>query len=295
MRIYKGHDMAHIYKEILNDLLNNPEFTSSPRGMEVRELLNCVIEVEEPNLNLFKNEIRSSPEKYIAAELLYYFSGTNKADFIEQYASLWTKLKNEKNEVNSAYGNLIFTEENKWGLDQYEWVIESLKRDKDSRQAFMHFNKPDHQYFGNKDQVCTLIALFHIREDKLYMTLTMRSNDCILGFMTDFAFFNILHQQAYLHLKRYYKKLQMGTYTHISHSMHLYAKHYDLVEKMLKHDFIPQSTPPLNTSIIREVGTFEDKYFKIFNSIVKNGKLKIQESDNTIINWCIEQLKDKTI
>lgn len=293
MKIYKGDYIANLYKDILNDLLNNPEYTSNPRGMEVKEILNCIIEVNKPNMNLFKNEFRSSPEKYIASELLWYFSGTNKVDFIENYASLWSKLKNEKDEVNSAYGYLIFKEENKDKYTQYEWVIESLKKDKDSRQAFMHFNKPDHQYDGNKDQVCTLTALFHIRENKLHMTLNMRSNDIILGFMTDYTFFNILHQQVYLHLKHYYPELQIGSYTHTSHSMHLYSKHYDLVKKMLKSEFFPHSTPELNTSIIEEDGMFKTKYFKIFHPVIKNKEIPIEKTDNDIINWSIEQIKNK--
>jgi Thymidylate synthase len=133
----------------------------------------------------------------------------------------------------------------------------------------MHFNNPTHQFYENKDQVCTLAALFHIREDKLHMTLNMRSNDVIKGFMTDFTFFNILHQQVYLHLKKYYKKLQMGTYTHTSHSMHLYDCDYEIAEKMLKEEFKPNALPPLNTSIIDETGMWKTKYFKVFHPVIK--------------------------
>ena len=291
MKIYRGKYIAELYRDILNDLYNNPEYIASPRGKEIREILNCIIEVQEPNMNLFKNKFRSSPEKYIAAELLWYFSGTNKVDFIENYASMWKQLKNDKDEVNSAYGHLIFKEENKDKYTQYEWAIACLKKDKDSRQAFMHFNKPDHQYDGNKDQVCTMNALFHIRENKLHMTLTMRSNDIILGFMTDYTFFNILHQQAYLHLKEYYPELQMGTYTHISHSMHLYANNYDKVKDMLSEPFEPYATPLLNKSIINEDGLFRTIYFNIFHPVIKNKEIKYSKTDNDIINWALQRIK----
>jgi hypothetical protein len=156
MKVYREKYAAAAYKKILNDLLNNPEYVSKPRNMEVREILNCIIEIEYPNFNMYKNEVRSSQEKYIAAELLFYFSGTDEATFIERYASMWKSLKDKNNRVNSAYGYLLFNEENVHGLTQYEWAIETLKRDKDSRQAIMHFNKPHHQHFDNKDQVCTL-------------------------------------------------------------------------------------------------------------------------------------------
>jgi len=291
MKIYRGKHIATLYKDILTDLLNAPEYTSNPRGMEVKEIINCVIEVQEPNLNMFKSEFRSSPEKYIGAELLWYFSGTNKSAFIENYASLWTKLKNENGEVNSAYGNLIFNEKNEADYTQFQWVISSLKVDKDSRQAFMHFNKPYHQYDGNKDQVCTLTALFHIRNNKLHMTLNMRSNDVILGFMTDFTFFNILHQEVFLHMKRYYPELEMGSYTHTSHSMHLYARHYELVEKMLTTDFYTHSTPELNKSIISESGLYYPKYQQLFNQVRRNDPLNVNMTDNDVVNWCLNIIK----
>jgi thymidylate synthase len=292
MKIYRGQYIATLYRDILNDLLNNPEYISKPRDLEVREILNCIIEVQEPNMNMYKNEIRSSKEKYIGAEILWYFSGTNKVNFIENHAGMWSKLKNENNEANSAYGNLLFTEKNEYDFTQYEWAIVSLKKDKDSRQAFMHFNKPWHQYEGNPDQVCTLTALFHIRDNRLHMTLNMRSNDVILGFMTDFTFFNLLHQQVFIHLKKYYPELQMGTYTHTSHSMHLYKEtngknNYDLVEKMLMHDFTPHATPLLTKTIISENGMFLPKYKRLFRSVINNFPIDVDETNNELLNWCI--------
>lgn len=293
MRVYRGKYIADLYKNILDDLLNNPEYVARPRDMEVREIINCVIEVEEPNFNMYKNEIRGSQEKYIGAELLWYFSGTDKAGFIEKYASMWTKLKDKNNHVNSAYGYLLFNDQNEHYITQYEWVIKSLIKDKDSRQAFMHFNKPYHQTENTNDQVCTLAALFHIRNNKLNMTLNMRSNDVILGFMTDFTFFNILHQQVYLHLKEHYPELQMGSYTHTSHSMHLYERHYDKVKEMLKYDFTPHKTPGLNTSIINAIPSIPLwKYHDIFIPIQRNQEFDVAFTDNDVINWCLEKIKE---
>jgi len=294
MKIYREKYVVTAFKSILNDLYNNPEYISKPRGKEVREILNCIIEIQEPNMNMYKNEVRSSPQKYIAGELLWYFSGTNLPNWIEsnfkKAGETWKKLHNSDGTVNSAYGYLLFNEKNEHGYKQYEWAIESLKKDKDSRQAFMHFNKPSHQFNGNKDQVCTLIALFHIRNNKLHMTLTMRSNDVIYGFMTDFAFFNILHQQVYTHLKKYYNDLEMGTYTHISHSMHLYSSEYDLVKNMLQYDFIPDAIPQLNTSIIKENGNIEEKYIEVFKPIILNSTISVDKTDNNVLNWVINKL-----
>lgn len=290
MKIYRSKNVTGAYKKILRDLLYEPEHISRPRGMQIKEILNCTIEVENPMENLFENEFRSSPKKYIAAELLWYFSGTKSAVFIEQYAKLWSTLKDEQGNVNSAYGNLIFTEKNEHSLTQYAWAIETLKRDKDSRQAFMHFNKPKHQHFDNKDQVCTLQSLFHIRDNKLNMTLTMRSNDVIFGFMTDFAFFSVLQYQVYLHLKDTYPDLEMGSYTHVSHSMHLYERHYELVEKMLSSKFISKSLPLMNSSIINEDGSWQYKYDNLFKTLLSEAKVANELVGNDLLDYSINLL-----
>jgi thymidylate synthase len=247
-------EMPRAYERLLDCVYYSPEYTSSPRGQLIKECTNVQIIIDNPCVNLFTNAARQSTEKYISAEILWYFSGKNTIDFISKYAKMWDNIKNEDGTVNSAYGYLLFTEKNIHGLTQYQWAIDSLRKDKDSRQAIMHFNNTGHQYFGNKDQVCTMYGIFNIREDRLNFTIQMRSNDIVYGLMTDFAFFNILHQQAHRHLKYYYPNLQMGIYTHFTNSLHLYEKHFELVEKMLKHPCHHAQTPTLDCDYISEIG-----------------------------------------
>lgn len=299
MRAYFGNNIPEIFEMVLDDLWNDPDYIASPRGMEVREIRDCSMEIEDPMQNIYTNKFRSSPLKYIAAEILWYFSGTNNPTYIENYASLWKNLHNEDGTVNSAYGSLLFSEYNEHGFTQYDWMIQSLLKDKDSRQAFMHFNKPQHQFLENKDQVCTLQALFHIREDKLHMTLTMRSNDVIYGFMTDWAFFSILQYHTYLILKNWYPTLEMGSYTHISHSMHLYERHYDMVKNMVgpglneREEFVPESLPLLSEPVLDRTGYIMEKYESILKPIIKGEKPDYsQRTGNPLIDWCLEKLEE---
>ena len=170
--------------------------------------------------------------------------------------------------------------------------VESLKKDKDTRQAFMHFNTPDHQWFGNKDQVCTLQALFHIRNDKLHMTLTMRSNDVIYGFMTDWAFFSLLHYHVFLHLKNYYPTLEMGSYTHVSHSMHLYKRHYELVEKMVAEPFYPAGITLPNKPIVDESGRPLEEYRDLLLEVEhgNNPEPNLYTKTNGLMTWIFEHI-----
>ena len=268
MRLYKGKTFASVYKDLLTDLMRNPEYVCSPRDQKINEILNVSLEIENPMSGFYRNEIRSSQMKYIAAELVYYFSGRNDLEYIQKYAKFWKDIANTDGTVNSAYGYLLFNKKNEHGMTQWEWAFESLKRDKDTRQALMHFNLPTHQHFSNKDFVCTLNGIFHIRENKLDFTLMMRSNDVILGLPTDVGFFSILHQQMCVLLKETYPELQLGKYTHTVNSMHVYERNFQVVEDMLKHDFIPLDVPVITDNLIDGKGKMTEKMIKLHDAVV---------------------------
>jgi len=89
MKYYHETYISDAFRQVLRDLWKFPDFITSPRGMEVREIRDCSLEIDNSMINLYTNKYRSSPKKYIAAELLWYFSGTNNPAYIENYASLW--------------------------------------------------------------------------------------------------------------------------------------------------------------------------------------------------------------
>lgn len=304
MKVFRGDGFADVYKQALYEVNNNPEYVSSPRGLMCKELTDVALVIENPLLSLYENKRRSSQKKYIAAEILWYTSGSNTVEWISKYAKMWDSLKDENGTVNSAYGNLIFREMNEHNYNQYNWAFTSLVQDPDTRQAIMHFNKPHHQYNGNKDFVCTLNAIFHIRNNKLNLTVDMRSNDIILGLATDVAFFTVLQQQMLLNLKEYgekhnieyLKNLELGRYTHIDHSLHLYQRHFELVDEMLKEDFVNVEMPVLDYSLICFSGPRIHPWIlteAFINKIVDNkelsdvelGQLSLSKFYQTLAEW----------
>ena len=250
MRTYRGDTFAEVYEKALIDTLQNPDYTSKPRGMEIKEICNAALVIDDPYFPLYENAKRSSQFKYIAGETIWYFTGRKDIDFINKYSKFWKQLDNGDGTVNSAYGNLIFNEPLSDGRNQYQWALDSLIEDKDSRQSIIHFNKPSHQWKGNKDFVCTLNGIFQIRDNRLNFTVDMRSNDLVLGTATDVAFFCLLQQQMLEHLKLTYPDLKMGSYTHIVHSLHIYERHFNLVKEMLTTPFSHMSYPPLRKNLI---------------------------------------------
>jgi thymidylate synthase len=251
--IWDYDTFSDAYVNLLHKIYNDPEFETSPRGMSIKEDLNVMFILNNPRSNLYINEVRSSPVSYICDELLWYLDGNPSPTWIGKRASLWNRITNPDGTVNSNYGNLALY---KTDPSQFQWTYESLVRDRDSRQALMNYNGiADCQFLGVKDFTCTLSSIFHIRDNKLHMTTTMRSNDIIFGLPADIVWFTIVHQQMYNHLQREYPELELGTYTHIAHSLHLYEKHFELAEKMLEEDFEEDQFPPLKEDLWDETGS----------------------------------------
>ena len=220
------------YKWYLYELYHRPHYECSPRGMKIKELINVNFTID-PRWPLMSCEHRKTPLKYNAAELIWYYTGNRSAEWIGRYASLWKKVANPDGTCNSAYGHLIFFKTNRDGLTQWDWAKRNLIIDKDTRQALLHFNTPEHQWIGNKDFVCTLYALFYIRNNRLNLHYCLRSQDVIYGTPMDVVWGCVMLTQMLYELKPAYPELQLGHYTHQCLSFHLYERHFELVEKML--------------------------------------------------------------
>lgn len=292
MKVYEGLTFAEVYHKALYDVYYKPEYECSPRGQSIKEITNAAFVIEDPIKCLYTNPKRSSQFNYIAAELLWYFAGRNDVGFIKKYAKFWEQIANEKGELNSAYGNLILRRRNTHGISQWQWAYDCLKKDKDSRQSILHFNTPEHQYFDNKDFVCTLSGIFQIRDNKLNFTVEMRSNDIILGTATDISFFCLLQQQMLKLLKEdCYSDLELGTYTHIIHSLHVYERHFQLVEEMLKVPiFEAVSFPEIDNNFIKLDGSMTPEFEMIHDAVSDN---EFIETNDEMFNWIVEKTINK--
>lgn len=288
MKIYQSARFAEVYEKSLFDLIRDPEYTTQPRDMKIKESCDVALVIENPLSCLYTNPERSSQFKYIAAELLWYFMGRNDVEYISKFAKFWESIQNDDGTVNSSYGNLLFTNKNEHGMSQYQWALESLIKDKDSRQAILHFNLPIHQRHGNKDFVCTVYGIFQIRNDKLNFTIHMRSNDVILGLPTDVAFFATLQSQMLKHLRHdgRYPDLKLGTYTHIANSFHVYERHFDLVERMISHKFEPVTMPSVECNLITHNGSPTSAFSYLFDVQDK----VIAETGDPLFDWILTNL-----
>jgi thymidylate synthase len=262
MKIYENIHEA--YLGALNDVYFNYEYRAAPRGLPAREKTDYTFRVLNPvnepivTKDLERNKVIVD---YTNKETELYNSCSNRVEDFARASKFWEKLANPDGTVNSAYGYLIWknkshgsrfemkdvvheaeTENGSKGFFRtnepvmrtpWEWAKESLIADKDSRQALLRFSLPSHQWIGNRDQTCTLSGLFLIRENKLNLSIVMRSNDLWLGLTYDLPWFVSLIDKMVEELKPYYPELTKGHYTHTVHSLHLYERDEEKIKKAL--------------------------------------------------------------
>lgn len=210
---------------------------SQPRDLKVKEVLLADFDVD-PAKPIADFNNRPFNWKYLAGELAWYLHRDRDIDYISKFSSFWKGITNpDSNQINSNYGSLVINNE------QMSWVIESLKKDMNSRQAIMFFNRPDFQFEGNKDFVCTMYANFFIRENTLHMKVQMRSNDIFYGLTFDAPFFSFLQQSIGFILKETYPDLKLGKYFHYADNLHYYERHFELADRIMEEEYQEEKEP----------------------------------------------------
>lgn len=228
------------------------ESHNSRAGEVVGEVLNAMFVIQDPRNSFVDSPTRKLSIKYAVGELMWYLSGSNSVKQISQYGKFWDTLSDDEETVNSAYGHRIY---HKFGFDQWEYIKMMLTKDSYSRQAIVHIKDPSQK--ATKDTPCTVALQYQIRENKLYATTFMRSNDIWLGVPYDFFAFMSLQVKLAMELS-----VELGEYTHIAGSLHLYKKDSDAYINKLKQskktavvveppDFIPQY-------VVSEKGTWDE-------------------------------------
>ena len=76
---------------------------------------------------------------------------------------------------------------------------------------------------------------FLVREGKLDATVYMRSNDIIWGFPYDVFLFSFLQELLAASMG-----LQLGSYAHFAASLHVYERHYPLLQRIADANFVDE-------------------------------------------------------
>ena len=219
------NELLHTYSK---ELLEAPEVYA--RNSRQKEKIFQSFEITDPtriNVTIPERKFNFS---YGVAEWLWYLSSNSSTKNIGKLAKIWSMISDENGDAESNYGVYL--------KPQWEWVKEEIKRDIDSRRATFVINQIHHKYKNPKDYPCTHYIQFFVRNNKLHLGVNMRSNDLIFGLCNDVFTFSLFQQMMLNELNQEGLNLQLGSYFHHAGSLHVYERHFGMIENIGKSQFL---------------------------------------------------------
>ena len=184
---------------------------------DTKALFNVGFTLENPNqknINVL-NPNRNFNLQYAEAEWQWYLSGDPSIDKLGKINGsippIWERMADSERKVRSNYG---------WQWErnhQLDKVVAMLKSNPETRQAVISIYDGKEISTYRKDTPCTYAVQFTILDSKLHMAVLMRSNDLWFGFCNDQYCFASLQELVAERLS-----IELGTYYHFAHNLHLY-------------------------------------------------------------------------
>jgi thymidylate synthase len=249
MEIFKGDNTPGLYTRILEKILTEG-IEVGPRGMKTKELSPVCMEVTNPRRRLFGHPHRKEVPIFTYIEGLWILMKEASVDRLIHYVPAMANFTHENTKfLDGAYGPAIG--------NQLEEVYNRLKADPDTRQAIVIINQPSIHKLPTKDYPCTLSFQFLLRNNKLDMIATMRSQDAWLGLVYDTGEF-----QWFQSILAGWLGVEVGRYIHIDGSLHLYERDWIKAKEVIDKDS--------NFSLYDKVEVYDERLPKEeFDNILK--------------------------
>lgn len=284
MHIGTFDNFTECYLSLIDTTMNNNQYESAPRNQKVKEIIGATFTITNPRARIPAVVGRKFGLTYLAAELVWYLSANNETEWISKYSSFWSDISDDGKTANSAYGARLFAHHPAIAdrrFVQWDYIVNELRRDPDSRRAVMHLRTPNDSIDAKLDVPCTLALQFFIREGKLHQVVHMRSSDVIFGIAYDVPAFTVFQEILANELN-----VELGTYTHVSNSLHIYERHFDLARKILKPENVESSQSWARTLSdnrrITETSLDEIRVGQIYDLMVFEGSLKLCDSAGAV-------------
>ncbi len=205
------------------------DFETDKSGCRLVEVLGCSFLANEETIFGKVNH------DYVKKELEWYLSQSLNVFDIPDTPKIWKQVATSEGKINSNYGYLIFSKDNK---NQYFSAKQALIDDKNTRRATMVYTRPsiqlEYNTEGMSDFICTNAVNYFIRNNRLCCIVQMRSNDIWAGYRNDYAWQKWVLDFLCEELRETYKNLQPGDIIWNAASLHMYERNFGLLRKYNK-------------------------------------------------------------
>lgn len=208
----QGDTVDDLLKKIFKKILDDGTEVHPTKG-KTKELSGVLLKLTDPLGRLSRTEGKGTIFSCLG-ELLWYLSGSNKLDQIQYYIQNYCKYSDDGKTIFGAYGPKLF------GVDgQIPSIVLALQRQSSTRKAVVQLFSSSDIKAQHKDIPCTCTLQFMVRDGKLSLYTSMRSNDAFKGLPHDIFAFTMLQELVARRLE-----LPMGEYGHYATSLHIYME-----------------------------------------------------------------------
>lgn len=201
--------------------------------MGVKEIVRpTTLILESVDFPFVVSDVRKPNYKFGLLEAAWMIMGSDSATIFEGVNPKMVEYSDDGVTLFGAYGPRL--------EDQMDGVLESIRRDPNTRQAvittWIPFEKTP-PLRETKDTPCTVAWHFQHRDGRLNLTVFMRSNDVWMGLPYDILSFTSVQRVVAALLG-----MVPGTYNHVVSNLHLYEPHFKLAEE-LANEILPEYIP----------------------------------------------------
>jgi thymidylate synthase len=209
--------------------------------------------------------------KSIIYELLWFLKGDTNIEYLKKNGvKIWDEWANKNGDLGPVYGHQ-WRNWNSDGIDQVKEVIETLKKNPDSRRMLITAWNPGVLPDTNKNfeenvkqgkvalPPCHALFQFYVHDNKLSCQLYQRSADIFLGVPFNIASYALLTEMV-AHVCGY----KAGDFIHTFGDAHIYNNHIEQLDLQLSRN--PRTLPKLKINKkITNILDFKFSDFEILN------------------------------
>lgn len=222
MRYFAGESADIVWQQAASELVNHPDYTHSGRNGETREIIPCMLRIQDPCRRWILSRRPPYNPAFGLVEFIWIVTGNNES----RVPNYWNpRLPNYAGVTDKYHGAYGYRLRHEFGLDQIKRAVDVLTNMPETRQAVLQIWKPEldmPQSDGepvSKDIPCNVMSLLKVRKGRLHWTQIMRSNDIMRGLPYNIIQFTLLQQ-----VMARWLGCEMGEYFHLSDSLHIYER-----------------------------------------------------------------------
>jgi hypothetical protein len=196
------------------------------RTAQTRELLHQQLVLEDPRDRLLRSPRASFDPVVAIARLAWALGGSDRLADIAVYEPRAGNYSDDGLQIpGSSFGARL----RDTGVDQLAAVIERLREDRETRRAAAVVWRPHDAVRASRDISCAFGMFFHVRDDTLVASTTMRSNNAVRLLPYNLFEFTMLAELVAAEVGA-----TLGPYVHGAASLHVFAKDESYARELIK-------------------------------------------------------------